>query len=69
MSLRPKYFRGLSDIPAELVEPTATAPDTLNRQLRDLRIFGHRPVQLPLRLLHAEGNPAATSCSCSETSS
>jgi cyclic pyranopterin phosphate synthase len=38
MSLHPKYFRGLSDIPVELQEPTGTAPDTLNRQLRDLRI-------------------------------
>jgi cyclic pyranopterin phosphate synthase len=38
MSLHPKYFRGLSDIPGELEEPTGAAPDTLNRQLRDLRI-------------------------------
>ena len=38
MSLHPKHFRGLSDIPVELEEPTATVSDTQNRQLRDLRI-------------------------------
>jgi cyclic pyranopterin phosphate synthase len=38
MSLHPKYFRGLSDIPGELEGATGKEPDTLNRHLRDLRI-------------------------------
>jgi cyclic pyranopterin phosphate synthase len=34
----PRYFRDLSDIPAELEAPTGLITDTWNRQLRDLRI-------------------------------
>ncbi len=33
--------------------------DTLGRAMRDLRISRHRPLQLPLHLLHAQGGVRA----------